>query len=120
MPLKDDVAKYYAQGKEAVTEYVESYKDKEKHRKEVKEQEKEKSAAQEAVTTDDTTTTAGTATPSTSNTALGGGAAAQDTEVTAVEPARPTSALGRYKDRLAIKLPTGQFDIGKSPLACSP
>lgn len=118
MPLKDDVAKYYAQGKEAVTEYVESYKDKEKHRKEVKEQEKEKSAAQEAVTTDDTTTTAGTATPSTS-TAVGG-ASAQDTEVTAVETARPTSALGRYRDRLAIKLPTGQFDIGKSPFACSP
>lgn len=108
MPLKDDVAKYYAQGKEAVTGYVEAYKDKDKHRKEDKEHEKDEKAAQdESHVIDDKAS----ATPAASTSATTG---SHDTDIVRAEEARPSSALAKYKDRLAIKLPTGQFDIGKS------
>lgn len=111
MPLKDDVAKYIAQGKEAVSEYVEAYKDKEKQRKESKEHEKQQTSSEHVIDDKEAAATSSTAT------AVPPGPG-QSTEVApAAEVARPSSALARYKDRLAIKLPTGQFDIGKSCLS---
>jgi hypothetical protein len=110
MPLKDDVAKYINQGKEAVSGYVEAYKDKEKQRKEGKEHEEHEKASlqdQQQHVIDDKQ-------PSTTSDTPAASTSAQTMDIAKTDDARPSSALGRYKDRLAIKLPTGQFDIGAS------
>lgn len=106
MPLKDDVAKYIAQGRDAVSGYVEAYKDKDKHRKEGQEHdhdEKTPGGAQHVMDDKQSATPAATSSPVT----VGG------TELAAAEEARPSSALAKYKDKLAANLPTGQFDIGE-------
>jgi hypothetical protein len=113
MPLKDDVAKYYAQGKEAVSEYVEAYKDKEKQRKESKDLVKDDD---EKKASKDDTQTAATATSTASPAAVlaGPGEAVTPIDSTTTTDVNSSSTmLQKYKDRLAIKLPTGQFDIGK-------
>lgn len=111
MPLKDDVAKYINQGKEAVSGYVEAYKDKEKQRKEGKEHEEHEKASLE-----DQPQVINDKQPSTPSDTPAASTSAQTTDIAKTGDARPSSALGRYKDRLAIKLPTGQFDIGASSL----
>jgi hypothetical protein len=101
MPLKDDVAKYITQGKEAVSGYVEAYKDKEKQRKDSKEHEEPEKAGhgeQQQHVIEDKQSSSDTPAASTS-------AQAQTTEVAKTEDTRPSSALGRYKDRLAIGAP---------------
>lgn len=111
MPLKDDIANYYTQGKEVVGEYIETIKEKDKQRKEAKANQDKQSTEGPATAADNVATSSAMST-STSVHSL-----PADDKAGPSRPVTP-SMYQKYKDRLSFKLPSGQFDIGKGVFGC--